>query len=414
MTGYEYLNLLLFQSEDDSQISLRYLSGEHKLQTGKKISKEGLNKKFGSQSVSFIKLVLERSIKISNTGDNIFRFLGKFGTCRIKDSTSFQVPEHLADKYPGSGGAASKAMMRIQFEYDLLTSKILDLSLHPFNEQDQKNSKETKLDIRKNDLIIRDLGYVNIDVIRHTDEVKAFYISRLPHKLKVYELRKDEYLEISFNELYKYLKKNNLSITEKLVYISKIKNKTRLIVERLPDKVYEERLKKAEEDARKRKYALTDEYKARLRLNIFITNIYADEHPEMSPDIIHKFYTLRWQIELMFKAFKSIVKIHRNKKVKVERLETQLYVRLVYIVINWDILWNLSRIKYREDKKLLSIYKLFDRIKKSIMRIQVELKTPTEYSEYIETLLTVMIENDLLEYGELKNSLYDILKLIMA
>ena len=74
-----------------------------------------------------------------------------------KDSTCFQIDESLAEYYPGSGGSGSDASVRIQFEYDILSGKINDLSLNSFNDQDAKDSVATIELTEHGDLIIRDL-----------------------------------------------------------------------------------------------------------------------------------------------------------------------------------------------------------------------------------------------------------------
>jgi hypothetical protein len=52
-------------------------------------------------------------------------------------------------------------------------------------------------------------------------------------------------------------------------------------------------------------------------INLYCTNIPA-EYVEMNQ--IHDYYSLRWQIEILFKTWKSLLAIHVCKKVKIERL----------------------------------------------------------------------------------------------
>jgi hypothetical protein len=50
-----------------------------------------------------------------------------FHHLRIKDSTTFKVPDHLASHYGGNGGGA--AGITIQYEFDLKTGQFLDLTI---------------------------------------------------------------------------------------------------------------------------------------------------------------------------------------------------------------------------------------------------------------------------------------------
>ena len=69
------------------------------------------------------------------------------------------------------------------------------------------------------------------------------------------------------------------------------------------------------------------------------------------------FYRLRWQIELIFKIWKSICNIEKVKKVKKHRLECYIYAKLVLIVLSWHILWRTARKLYVNDGKALSFFK---------------------------------------------------------
>ncbi|MPQ44886.1 ATP-binding cassette domain-containing protein [Clostridium tarantellae] len=53
-------------------------------------------------------------------------------------------------------------------------------------------------------------------------------------------------------------------------------------------------------------------------LNAYITNV---KDSILKTEEIHLFYSLRWQIELMFKIWKSLFKINKIKKVKIERFK---------------------------------------------------------------------------------------------
>jgi predicted nucleic acid-binding Zn finger protein len=287
-------------------------------------------------------------------------FLKSFPEVRIKDSTCFQLPEEMADKYPGSGGASSKAAVRIQFEYDIKTGKVIDLSLHPFNTQDSVNAESSLDDIAPNVLLLRDLGYISTFVLKGIKEREAFYICRLKQGASAFFLVDGAYQKMDFAKIWAYMKNNKLSKIEKEAYITTELEKVRMIIELMPEEVVEERIRKAEKEAKKKGRKLSKEYKSRARLNIFITNISAEV---LELEQIHSVYTLRWQIELVFKVWKSIGKIHKVKKMKQERFESYLYAKLLWLMLNWMIIWNIHSYLYNTHKKLLSFYKAFDSLK---------------------------------------------------
>jgi Transposase DDE domain. len=83
----------------------------------------------------------------------------------------------------------------------------------------------------------------------------------------------------------------------------------------MPEEEYARRIRKAtKKNASKTKSkTLSKEYKSRAGLNLFITNS-ADSI--ITLDNAWKIYKLRWQIELIFKIWKSICKIDKVKRLK--------------------------------------------------------------------------------------------------
>ena len=63
---------------------------------------------------------------------------------------------------------------------------------------------------------------------------------------------------------------------------------------------------------------------------------------------------MRWQVEIMFKIWKSIFKIHAAKKVKIERFYCCLYGKLIAIVLGIDVFQVLKDEIYKKEKKEIS------------------------------------------------------------
>jgi hypothetical protein len=104
----------------------------------------------------------------------------------------------------------------------------------------------------------------------------------------------------------------------------------RLLAYRLPEKVVEERRRKALEDARKKGRTLTQDYLNWLTFGLYITNVTQEV---WSAKVVRIVYGLRWQVELMFKNWKSLLKIHILKGTRPERIKCILYGRLMTITM---------------------------------------------------------------------------------
>lgn len=360
LDGFKFLDMLLFTHFNHKELSLNDLSVQLFKRFGIEMRKQSIDERFTNSAVNFFRAVLEKAINISIKRDIKIDFT-EFEKVRIKDSTSFQLPENMKDKYPGSGGSASKAAVRIQFEHDLKNGEVLDLGLHPFTTQDMTNAKENINDIKPNELIMRDLGYIKIEYLQVIEKQCAFYLNRLHSSTNVYEMKNGEFAEINFGKLHKRMKANSIIRIEKEVYIgSKEKFKTRMIIELLPDEIYKERLRKARNNAKNRQTNISENYKARIGLNIFITNT------KIPGKQLRLLYTLRWQIELMFKIWKSIGEIDKVKKMKIERFEACLFAKLIWIALNWQVMRRTVIYFFNEHNIEISPYKLFKTLKDGI------------------------------------------------
>jgi len=358
ISGSVFLDLLVFNSENLKNQSLNDLTIVLHDEQDVDISKQSLHERFNESAVTFLKKAMEILLRDQLDIAPFMLNLEGINRILIKDSVCFQIDESLSEIYPGSGGSGSTASVRIQFEYDLLSGVINDISLNAFNDQDATNAVTTVELVKKGDLVIRDLAYVNVDGLTGIIKQVAFYLCRLNPKIYVYEKQEDEYVILDFVKIYKNMKKRKINIIEKDVYLGKeAKFNTRLIIHLMPEEHIKERIRKARLNNKKKSRApLTKEYVARAHLNLFITNTLVEVIP---PHYVWKLYQLRWQIELAFKIWKSICDIEKVKKVNKHRLECYIYSKLLLIILGWKVMWKIFQQLYVAEGKAMSFYKAF-------------------------------------------------------
>jgi len=389
--GEALLMSMLSLEGQDGKWSLTDLSAKLSLSYGISISKQSLDERFNKRLVSYCQLILSKIIEQSFYKNSINSSCG-FNRILIKDSTCYQLPAHLSEHYPGSGGGSSPAGARIQFEYDLLTSQVNEMSLNPFNVQDIRNSSETLDKIEPKDLIIRDLGYIKTKILAEIEQRDAYYLCRLPVTTNIYEKIKGEheFKCIDLVEQYKKMIASNLSELYLDVFLGAEKHPTQLYLEIVPDEVYEQRMRKARKIARKKKRNLRSDRKHRNRFNLMLTNVPKEMLPTKT---IRKIYGIRWQIELIFKMWKSYAHLDNVKRIKLYRFETLIYLRLIrlaliHLTTNTLMNWagkktkvQLSRIKIF--KALIKNFNYLKRIAQSSIR-HVQLN----WDPLIQTLLS--------------------------
>ncbi len=402
LNGCTFLSLIVFNSNSLHDESLNDLTIALSKQYGIEISKQGLNERFNTYAVQFLASALEGLLNQQLSARKIFPRCLEFKRVLIKDSVCFQIDESLAKYYPGSGGSGSKANVRIQFEYDLLGGKIVDLSLNAFNEQDAKNSISTLDVVNDGDLIVRDLAYMHLEALQGIIERLGHFLCRLNAQAKVYQEQNGKMIELNFSRIVHAMRQYNIQHAEETVFIGKNRDlQVRLFIYLLPEAVYSERIRKANRAAQSKGRQLSKEYKARAGLNLFITSA-----PEelIRTETAWQIYTLRWQIELTFKVWKSICKIDKVKKVKKDRLECYILAKLLIIILCWRIAWFTGLLLRRHQGKNISYFKAFKTLMHDVATLKKVFVDGTMAIEsYLAEFLSLSSRKHLLEKKKDRN-----------
>jgi hypothetical protein len=171
-------------------------------------------------------------------------------------------------------------------------------------------------------LIIRDLGYCPLDVFQTFINNRAYFLSRYFIRINVFYR---DGSRVCFQKLYDEMAKKGICQQEIEVYPGNdCRIPVRMLLIPVCDQIYEKRVRDRKKEQEKRGGEMTAEMRACYHLTIFITNAPSDALPA---DMIHPVYKLRWQIEPVFKYWKSLFHIHKMGKMKEERYLYLLYVK---------------------------------------------------------------------------------------
>lgn len=322
ITPESFLSLCLFWGDDLCTSSLAQLKSRLLTKEGISVTPQGLDKRFNKEAVDFLKAIfkdmMRRSNKILKQDENLLR--SYFKGIKVADSTVINLPENLKNKYCGSGGSSSESSAKIQLEYDVFTGSFGRCEVFDGVYSDAEYVHQLEKDIKKGELYLKDLGYFKIKHLNFIDEEKAYYISKLKGGVGVYvkddsqELGSERdskvshrYKKIDINELTAPLAEGETTEFFDIYIGTKNKIKTRLIITRLTEECKKSREKKYLRDVKKGKKKLNEKHSLSNSINIYITNVASDM---LSKEQVHDMYSLRWQIEIMFKIWKSIFKIH--------------------------------------------------------------------------------------------------------
>jgi len=390
INAVEFFKSIVLTNISIKDISLNNLAEIFEIENNISISKQSLDDKFDNESVEFVKqllkILLEKTILEKNqTACNL---LDQFESVRIKDSTSFKLSVNMAEKYRASSKNTEQSILKIQYEYDLKTGKIYDLSFHSFIESDRTDAVAMCENINKNDLLIRDLGYVSLSMMETIIQKEACFLNRFDYSSNAYETATGKE-KIDLAKIQKYLKKYKLQQIEKNVFIGKKQRiPVRMIIDLLPDYEIENRLRKLKRKESRCRTSYSKEYRSILQLNVYVTNILEEK---LKIEHVRQIYRLRWQIELIFKAWKSIGKIEKVKKMKEQRIETMLYAKLIMLVLCNDIFWIFEQNNQKKENIDLSIYKIYKLLIYNIKDIKNAIKQGIKKLREIFEILTRIV-----------------------
>ena len=263
------------------------------------ISPSGLNQRINGQSVTLLKQVLGKSIQKSQNNKEVNKFLHQFTAVQIVDSSYISLPVTLREEYPGIGRAQA-AGMKMWLNYEYLRGEVTALELTAGREADQKSRMHIE-HAKKGSLNLFDLGFFKQGVFAEFKQKEAYFISRYQTQTALY-WQTDDQQRIALAHYLGNTMENEIDLP--CLLGQKARVPIRLVCQRLPQKVAAERRRKAKQKAKAdgRRVIPTKRTLQLLDWAIFITNVPAEM---LCVKQITLIYRLRWQIELIFKLWKS-------------------------------------------------------------------------------------------------------------
>jgi hypothetical protein len=304
-------------------------------QLGLTISERAVAKRFTPRLVVFLRRVLERVIQAAVAARPVDTpLLKKFTAVLIGDSTTVLLPDECGAEFPGCGGTlnSGKAALKIQALWDLCTGKLTRLRIEPGRSSDAK-SPAVEAPPPVGSLSIWDLGYFCLKRFRAWTARGAYWISRLQPGTVVldpdgrpWDLRE---------RLRRHPWRGPLDMTVLLGSEQRVPG--RLIALRAPTEVAARRRQKAYEKAQKSGRTPGAEHLEWCNWTIFVTNCPADLLTWQEVVVL---YRSRWQIELMFKLWKSHNLLARHGETKgVAWQMAEFWSKLIGVIVqHWLLL----------------------------------------------------------------------------
>lgn len=325
--GRGFLRALILGLLEKDELSLGTLA-QVCSDTGIEITPQGLDQRITGKAVAFVKVMFSRAIDMfKNQIPLPLPILQQFNGIYLTDSSVIALPDTLAEDFAGCGGNGPQASLKIQLVFEFLCGNLIQVALRPGREPDQ-SYREYIQAIPEGALSIVDLGYFVLDAIKAIMyERHAYFLTRYRTHTSLLTPQ-----GTPFNLLERLQSGPREPVAFPVLMGKQAKHRLpcRLIALPVAQEVADRRRHKARKKSRRQKTTPNNETLALMDWTIFVTNI-PDEMLSMQQIAI--LYSVRWQIELVFKLWKSHCGLRRVAGFRRERVLVELYGKLIGAVL---------------------------------------------------------------------------------
>lgn len=297
------------------------------------ITPQGLDARFNEAAAELMKQVLEVALTKVIEGDAVpIPLLQRFQGVYLQDSTVIALPKSLVSQWVGRSNNRSEptASLKIQVRFDYSTGQLDGVCLQSGRESDRASLTQI-LALPKRALRLADLGYFSLKVLSDYDAAGVYFLTRLMSGTQLYDEDGQAF------DLAKRLKHSSQGVVDQRVAVGQqFHLSCRLIACRVPQEVGEQRRRRLKEAARKRQQAPSPIALILADWTIVVTNVPLEL---LSWQEALTLLRVRWQIELLFKLWKSHGRLDESRSTNPWRILCEVYAKLVALVIqHWILL----------------------------------------------------------------------------
>jgi hypothetical protein len=321
LSGAAFVQALVFGWMGDPDASLATLA-RAAAAVGCPVAAQSLDARFTEPAARLLEGVLARAMGALLCGPPVHRgLLARFDGVYLLDTTVIALPLEMGRRWPGVGGRTQevgRAALKIEARLDLSTGAVA-ASLMAGRRHDQAGALAAE-PVPPGALQIADLGYFSLDRFAEITSGGGFWLSRLKvgtvltdadgARLDVLDLLGQGEAEVW------------LGATHRL--------RCRLIARQVAPEIAAERRRRLRRSASKKGRSPSKAQLARCAWTVLVTNATVSASEALA------LYRSRWQVELLFKRWKSHGGLARSRSANPWRVVCEVYAKLLAgLVAHW-------------------------------------------------------------------------------
>lgn len=297
------------------------------------ISPQGLDQRLGKPAAALLRERLETAVAQVITAEPVAaELLGRFPAVYLLDSTTVALPDALATVWPGCGGRVaqgSQAALKATVRLEVVRGGLDGPCLSAGRAQD-KSSPLQQAAVATGALRVADQGFWSLAVLRRIADQGGYFLSRL-------HLQTTVFVAGAAIDLAAWLAAQTAAEVDLPVELGvAARLKTRVLAVRVPQEVADRRRAKLRDAAQREGKAPSARALALADWTLLVTNAPAALLSVREALVLGR---IRWQLELLFKLWKSGGRLAHSRSADPWRMLCEVYAKLIAMVLqHWVLL----------------------------------------------------------------------------
>jgi Transposase DDE domain len=294
---------------------------------GVSVSPQALDQRFTQEASVFLEGLVQEAIgQVVMAEPVAVPLLARFAGVYLGDSSIITLPTALAAVWPGNGGRgnASKAAVKIEVGLDMLHGRLLGPLLEAGRVTDRGSALQAA-PLPAGALRVTDLGYWGLDRLEELTAALVFWLIRINPQVHFTDAQGQQW------DMVRFVKAQRGDQVDLPITLGADKAlPARLLGQRVPKAVADERRRKLRAAAKRAKRPPSAALLTLADWSFFVTNLTS---AQLSLEEALVMARLRWQIELLFKLWKSHGRLAVSVSSKPWRVLCEFYAKLLAMII---------------------------------------------------------------------------------
>lgn len=326
LSGASFCQTLVFGWLANPQATLEELCQTAAI-VGVEISPQGLDQRFTQGAAACLAQVLQETVKQVVIAEPVtIPVLQRFTGVYLEDSSTIVLPDELAAVWQGCGNGRGQgeAALKLNVRLDALGGELVGPFLSDGRTHDRKSALQEQT-LAVGSLRLADLNYWQLDDLQALDTAGIFWLTRVQMQTALFTSDGQRWTLAS---LMQAQSTDELELRVELGVTHRLP--ARLLARRVPQGVAQQRRRRIRAEAKRRGKTPSHAQLALADWLILVTNAPQDKLSLAEAFVVAR---VRWQIELLFKLWKSHNCVDKSRSEKPWRRLCEIYAKLIAVVI---------------------------------------------------------------------------------